>query len=150
MNSSNIMPKSQHSARSQAGPSTSVGGAAKERISAIHERTTRKEDEDLALKRKLVPKLAKRAYHLEEGNTWRQDWVQYQKNTHPLFGICLHHPFHPIRLPQRIIILVGSIGKQITRVYDIMLLANCMSLWLILTFLCALVATLCDQHSVSP
>jgi hypothetical protein len=111
--------------RSQAGPSSPSSTAitikssqtedstylsAKERVEQIHERTNRHDDEELAQKRKLVPRLAKRAYHLEEGNTWCQDWVQYQKNTHPVFGLCMYHRFHPIRLPQRVIILVGSIA----------------------------------------
>lgn len=117
------MPKSKshHSSRSQAASTASrsikpaddhgTTRSAKEQISAINKRTTREDQEELALKRKLVPRLAKRAYHLEDGNTWCQDWVQYQKNTHPVFGLCMYHPLHPIRLPQRIIILVGSIGE---------------------------------------
>mmetsp|Transcript_22582 Transcript_22582/g.48885 ORF Transcript_22582/g.48885 Transcript_22582/m.48885 type:complete len:345 (-) Transcript_22582:7779-8813(-) len=120
------MPKSvKHSSRSQTGPSRSAATrsstgqtddstifslSAKNQIEVIHERTTRQDEEELALKRKLVPRLAKRAYHLEDGNTWCADWMQYQKNTHPVFGLCMYHRFHPIRLPQRIIILVGSIA----------------------------------------
>lgn len=118
------MPKSHYSSRSQAGQSTrsaatvsstitpddSTVMSAKDQIGMIHERTTREDEEELALKRKLVPRLAKRAYHLEEGNSWMQDWMQYQKNTHPVFGLCCYHRFHPIRLPQRVIILVGSIA----------------------------------------
>ena len=88
------MPKSSnHSRNSQAGPQSLTTASddtnatsAKDQIGSIVERTTRKENEDLALKSKLVPRLAKRAYHLEEGNTWWQDWKQYQKNTHP--GMC--------------------------------------------------------------
>lgn len=76
------------------------------RISEIHSRTTRR-DREIA---ELVPKLASRSYHLEEGSSWCQDWLQYQKNTHPLFSICFHHPMHPIGRFQRIIILVGSIA----------------------------------------
>lgn len=116
--------------RSQAGPPSTpstiktteghyhnTSTTAKDRIEEINERTTRNEtridEEELALKRKLVPRLAKRAYHLEDDNTWCEDWVQYQRNTHPVFGLCLYHRFHPIRLPQRVIILVGSIGESI-------------------------------------
>lgn len=80
------------------------------KLEEITKRTCKKDDEELALKRKLVPRLAKRAYHLEEGNTWWADWVQYQKNTHPVFGLCLYHRLHPIRFPQRVIILIGSIA----------------------------------------
>mmetsp|Transcript_10972 Transcript_10972/g.20095 ORF Transcript_10972/g.20095 Transcript_10972/m.20095 type:complete len:359 (+) Transcript_10972:122-1198(+) len=126
------MPKSHHSSRSQAGVSTNRSAetaatsksspsksdastvlTAKERLDLYKQNTSRSEDEDeeeLALKRKLIPRLAQRAYHLEDDNSWWQDWVQYQRNTHPVFGICMHHRFHPIRLPQRIIILVGSIA----------------------------------------
>lgn len=94
--------------------------SAKDRVNEIHQRGKRRggeyDDDDgdeelLALKRRLVPRLAKRAYHLEAGNTWRQDWVQYQRNTHPVFGLCLHHEYHPIGTPQRVVILVGSIGE---------------------------------------
>jgi len=92
--------------------------SAKDQIHEISARTTRKEEEEIVLKRKLVPRLAKRAYHLEDGNTWFQDWAQYQKNTHPVFGLCMYHRLHPIRFPQRFIILVGSIafGFAITNV----------------------------------
>ena len=103
--------------KSRAGSSKATGGRTADNtfLSAlvmddIHERTTRQDEEELALKRKLVPRLAKRAYHLEDGNSWCQDWIQYQKNTHPVFGLCLYHRFHPIRWPQRVIILVGSIA----------------------------------------
>jgi hypothetical protein len=80
--------------------------SASRRISEIHSRTTRR-DREIA---ELVPKLASRSYHLEEGSSWSQDWLQYQKNTHPLFGICFHHHLHPIKRFQRIIILIGSIA----------------------------------------
>jgi len=84
--------------------------SAKDFVESYTKRTTRQEEEDLAIRSRIVPKLAKRAYHLDKDNTWFDDWKQYQKNTHPVFGICLHHPLHPVRLPQRIIILVGSIA----------------------------------------
>ena len=83
---------------------------ARGRVHEIHGRMTRNQVAELEIKRRLVPRLAKRAYHLEEGNSWWTDWVQYQKNTHPVFGICCHHRYHPIRFPQRVIILVGSIA----------------------------------------
>ena len=130
------MPKSHHSSQSQAGLSTNRSAetaatsksspsksdastvlTAKERLDLYKQNTSRSTDEDeeeLALKRKLIPRLAQRAYHLEDDNSWWQDWRQYQRNTHPVFGICMHHRFHPIRLPQRIIILVGSIGESDT------------------------------------
>eukprot|EP00985_Skeletonema_marinoi_P030253 scaffold31227_cov139-Skeletonema_marinoi.AAC.9 len=88
--------------------------SASSRISEIHSRTTRRDREVEVL----VPKLASRSYHLEEGNSWWEDWLQYQKNTHPLFSICCHHPLHPIGRFQRVIILVGSIafGLAITNI----------------------------------
>jgi len=87
---------------------TNVGSqsSASRRINEIHTRTTQREREIA----ELVPKLASRSYHLEEGNSWCEDWLQYQKNTHPIFSICFHHPLHPIKRFQRIIILVGSIA----------------------------------------
>ncbi|KAL7497073.1 hypothetical protein ACHAWT_008449 [Skeletonema menzelii] len=81
-------------------------GTASKRISEIHSRTTRR-DREIA---ELVPKLASRSYHLVPGSSWCDDWIQYQKNTHPLFSICCHHPLHPIGRFQRVIILVGSIA----------------------------------------
>ncbi|KAL9179779.1 hypothetical protein ACHAXT_007749 [Thalassiosira profunda] len=95
---------------SQAARSPPRRSAASAFVEDVHQRTTRVEEEEMQLKRKLVPRLAKRAYHLEDDNNWRQDWVQYQKNTHPVFGLCMYHRFHPIRLPQRVIMLVGSIA----------------------------------------
>eukprot|EP00984_Skeletonema_dohrnii_P015911 scaffold6987_cov128-Skeletonema_dohrnii-CCMP3373.AAC.5 len=88
--------------------------SATSRINEIHSRSTRS-DREIEV---LVPKLASRSYHLEEGNSWCEDWLQYQKNTHPLFSICCHHPLHPIGRFQRVIILVGSIafGLAITNI----------------------------------
>lgn len=95
-------------------PTSSRKGTSSSATSAfaedVYDRTTRKENDDLAMRSKIVPKLAKRAYHLEAGNTWLEDWKQYQKNTHPVFGLCWHHRLHPVRFPQRIIVLVGSIA----------------------------------------
>ena len=62
-------------------------------------------DEELA--RKVVPKLASRSYHLP-GYNLRQDYFQYMFNNHPLFGICFHHKLHPLKIRQRLIILLGS------------------------------------------
>ena len=115
-------------ARSQAGPALPTPSAAnaKDHIDAIHERTNQTDNEELAIKRKLVPRLAKRAYHLEDDNTWCQDWIQYQRNTHPVFGLCLYHRFHPIRLPQRVIILVGSIGESVSVLCSVGCSSACM------------------------
>ncbi|KAL3798448.1 hypothetical protein ACHAW5_007400 [Stephanodiscus triporus] len=59
---------------------------------------------------RIVQRLAQRAYHLESKNSWWDDWAQYQRNTHPVFGLFLYHPLHPIRFPQRVVILIGSIA----------------------------------------
>ena len=98
--------------------STPRSTAASKRISEIYESTTQRETQRDRELKQIVPKLAARSYHLEAGNSWCQDWLQYQKNTHPLFSICFHHPLHPIKRFQRIIILVGSIafGLAITNV----------------------------------
>jgi hypothetical protein len=58
-----------------------------------------------------------RAYHLP-GNSWSEDWFQYFSNNHPLFGICCHHPLHPITFRMRIVNLFGSIvvGLAVTNI----------------------------------
>lgn len=96
----------------------SMGGDASRRISEIYENTTRIESQRDQELKEIVPKLASRSYHLEKGSSWCQDWLQYQKNTHPVFSICFHHPLHPIKRFQRVIILIGSIafGLAITNV----------------------------------
>jgi hypothetical protein len=55
----------------------------------------------------IIPLLARRSCHLP-GNTWKADWIQYMRNNHILFGICLHHPLHPVEWWERILMLVGS------------------------------------------
>jgi hypothetical protein len=92
--------------------SAAAPSSVKGQIENIHARVTRSEGEELAYKRKIVPRLARRAYHLEKGNSWWTDWVQYQRNTHPVLGLFMYHRLHPIRFPQRIIILTGSIGER--------------------------------------
>jgi len=57
----------------------------------------------------LIPLLAQKSYHLP-GNTWKQDWIQFQKNNHIVFGICMHHKLHPIEWWERIIVLLGSMS----------------------------------------
>jgi len=58
-------------------------------------------------KRRIVPLLARRSYHLP-GNSWCDDWAQYMTNNHPLIGMCFHHPYHPIAVHQRVVCLIGS------------------------------------------
>lgn len=60
--------------------------------------------EDVVRKR-----LAKCSYHLP-GNSWSQDLSMYIRNNHSIFGICCHHPLHPIRAKHRIMILLGSLA----------------------------------------
>lgn len=57
--------------------------------------------------------LARRSFHLPEHN-WCQDWMQFIKNNHPLFGLCLYHPLHPLRLGHRIFIFIGSVAFGLT------------------------------------
>ncbi|KAL7528362.1 hypothetical protein ACHAWF_002533 [Thalassiosira exigua] len=99
---------------------------AKQKINEIHRRVktrTPEPEEDLA--RQVVPKLAARAYHLP-GYNLIQDWLQYIFNNHPLFGICCHHRLHPLKMRQRLIILLGSFaaGVAITNVIYLWFLAS--------------------------
>ncbi|CAJ1951964.1 unnamed protein product [Cylindrotheca closterium] len=73
----------------------------------------------------LVPLLAAQAYHIP-GNTWFQDWRQFMRNNHPLFGICLHHKLHPIKSCTRMIALCGSIlfGLVMTNIFYLFYLWN--------------------------
>lgn len=57
----------------------------------------------------LVPLLAQRSFHLP-GNTWKEDWVQWMRNNHIVFGTCFHHPLHPIETWERMVVLLGSIS----------------------------------------
>ena len=57
----------------------------------------------------LVPLLAARSCHLP-GNSWFADWVQWFKNTHIIFGICLHHRLHPVEGWERCLLLASSLA----------------------------------------
>ena len=57
----------------------------------------------------IISLLRRRSMHLP-GNSWHKDWIQYIRNNHPLLGICLSHPLHPLRIDQRIYILVASVS----------------------------------------
>ncbi|KAL3788336.1 hypothetical protein ACHAWO_008565 [Cyclotella atomus] len=116
--SSRSTPQSMSSHQRSAHPSEKSSRSADAFVQDIHSRLSRAEQDERDIQKILVPRLAKRAYHLEDGNTWGQDWLQYQKNTHPVFGFCFHHPLHPIRGPQRVIILMGSVafGLAITNI----------------------------------
>jgi hypothetical protein len=57
--------------------------------------------------------LARRSMHLPD-QSWCGDWIQFIRNNHPLFGLCLHHPLHPLQFGHRIFILIGSIAFGLT------------------------------------
>lgn len=66
-------------------------------------------EEELYLRRLL----ARRSFHLPNHN-WCQDWLQFIANNHPLLGIFMHHPLHPLQLGHRILILIGSVAFGLT------------------------------------
>lgn len=57
----------------------------------------------------LIPLLAQRSCHLP-GNDWQQDWIQFMRNNHIVFGICLCHRLHPLEWWERIMALLGSVA----------------------------------------
>jgi len=57
----------------------------------------------------LIPLLARRSCHLP-GNDWQDDWIQFMRNNHIVFGICLCHRLHPLEWWERIMALLGSIA----------------------------------------
>jgi hypothetical protein len=57
----------------------------------------------------LIPLLARRSCHLP-GNDWWADWRQWFWNNHILFGVCLHHPWHPVEWWERSLALTASIS----------------------------------------
>lgn len=68
------------------------------------------DEEDI---RRLKRRLAARAYHFP-GNSWCEDWFQYISNTHTVLGLFFHHPLHPLKLQERLVILFGSIAIGLT------------------------------------
>jgi hypothetical protein len=81
------------------------------------------EREAEAQRRRFIRRLAARACHFP-GNTWYEDWTQYIKNTHLVFGIFFHHPLHPVTSRERCIILLGSVAVGL-------LLSNLIYLWFV-------------------
>ena len=75
--------------------------------------TTPEEIEEEEDTRRLKRRLAARAYHFP-GNTWCEDWFQYISNTHTVLGLFFHHPLHPLKLQERLVILFGSIAIGLT------------------------------------
>jgi hypothetical protein len=57
----------------------------------------------------LIPLLAQKSYHLPYNN-WQQDWVQWMRNNHVVFGICFCYKLHPIEWWERIIVLLSSMS----------------------------------------
>ena len=57
----------------------------------------------------LIPLLARRSYHIP-GNDWQADWRQWFGNNHILFGVCLHHPWHPVEWWERTLALTASVA----------------------------------------
>ncbi len=80
-----------------------------ERVRSAATSHSRYSEEDLYVKKLL----ARRSFHLPDHN-WCQDWMQFIKNNHPLFGLCLYHPLHPLRLGHRIFIFIGSVAFGLT------------------------------------
>lgn len=74
--------------------------------------------EEKAYKDAVVPALLVRAYHLPGNKSWLSDWWQYMTNNHPVFGICWHHKYHPVRGLVRIFSLIGSMlfGLALTNI----------------------------------
>ena len=98
------------SALHMSAPSSSPGAAAREQIRSVHARSKHNQRQQSEEEKRIVPRLAKRAYHLP-GYGWGRDWVQYMFNNHPLLGICCHHKLHPLKFGQRLIIFIGSIAS---------------------------------------
>lgn len=94
------MPSSGNGASGRSLPSKSQKKAA--RASRKERLLARKEDF-------VIPLLARRSYHLP-GNDWWADWRQWFCNNHILFGICLHHPLHPLEWWERLLALVASVS----------------------------------------
>jgi hypothetical protein len=71
------------------------------------------DDDDARMDDIIRYKLSKRSYHLP-GNTFLQDLFMYFRNNHSVFGICCHHPLHPITIRHRLVILMGSLSFGLT------------------------------------
>jgi len=68
-----------------------------------------KQQEEYAKASIIMYRLAMRKYHLP-GNNLCQDLLMYIQNNHPVFSIFCYHKLHPLRLGQRILLLLGSIA----------------------------------------
>ena len=82
------------------------------RGSSKHQQQQQLQQQDYDYRRRdeiIIPLLAQRSFHLP-GNTPKQDWIQWMRNNHIIFGTCFHHPLHPIETWERMIVLLGSIS----------------------------------------
>ena len=57
----------------------------------------------------IIQKLSVRSYHLP-GNNWCQDWRDYIRNNHLVFGLFCHDKLHPVKNKHRILLLFGSLA----------------------------------------
>lgn len=71
----------------------------------VKESFNEEDDEEEIIRRRLTV----RAYHLP-GNNWYEDWKMYIQNNHLVFGLCFHHPIHPVKNKHRLILLSGSLA----------------------------------------
>ena len=55
----------------------------------------------------IVRLLARRTMHLPHFSYW-QDYLQFFNNNHPVFGMCLCHPLHPLQRGHRVWMLIAS------------------------------------------
>jgi hypothetical protein len=94
---------------SNAQVSSSSASSAATRLSEYNSRAEQRRREERDQAAAIVPILASRSYHIP-GNTWRQDWIHYFANNHPVLGLCFHHKLHPVGKCKRIIVLIGSIA----------------------------------------
>ncbi|GKY95187.1 hypothetical protein MPSEU_000482100 [Mayamaea pseudoterrestris] len=84
-----------------------TNASSQERLHAYFERTSVLSRHEREV---IIPALAIRSYHLPGTSSYWKDWFSYLANNHPVFGICCHHPLHPVRTKIRVLSLFGSIA----------------------------------------
>ena len=69
-------------------------------------------------RRRRIRALSEQKFHLP-GQNWKEDWVQYFANNHPIFGICLHYPEHSVGWGMRCLCFLSSIvfGLSMTNMF---------------------------------
>jgi uncharacterized membrane protein YwzB len=94
-------------------------------MAAYSERQNRSRQEERDHAASIAPYLAMREFHLP-GYTWCEDYRQYFRNTHPVFGIFCHDKRHPVGLVPRIFILIGSMafGLAVTNFFVLYFVQN--------------------------